>query len=252
MAEMFHFFPRLPLELRIQIWGLAYKQDRVVRVRQRRLRYPRTEHYWSSTTPVAAITRASQESRRYCSYQKAFTGTDASGARYIWVDFSSDIIQIHSNLVPGLIAADGVEKREIQHLRLELMADLGGKSVEEDPEWFFHFHSHKIRDFPRLHYCDILVNDGLRNWAMFIAESFWSPSCPKEHVRMVDAKTGEWIDIVTSRPWVDWIETHGGEYREFCTDSGWNAEIEAEEFEDRWEEMMTIGSKPLPRIDLRY
>ncbi|KAH7081955.1 hypothetical protein BKA63DRAFT_223385 [Paraphoma chrysanthemicola] len=250
MAETFHPFSRLPLELRIQIWGLAYTQDRVVRIRTKtQLVLPYLKDYWSPT-PVPPITRACRESRLHSSYKQAFTLATSPSQRYIWVSFPHDIIQMHSHLVPVFVAADGVEKREIRHLRLELMYNVGRIDKEDDPEWFFHFYSHKIRDFPRLHYCDVLVNDGLRYRAMFIAETYWGDSCPKENARMVDAKTGEWIDIVTSRPWVDWLETGGGEERRFVTDVTSNSEMDEEEFEERWEEMMTIGSKPLPRIDL--
>ena len=85
----FYPFPRLPLTLRIQIWEVA-TDDRVLRVKKK-LHYK--QGYWPPTL-VPAVTRACWESRKYCSYQKAFI-IDLS-PRYIWANFDCDIIQMSS------------------------------------------------------------------------------------------------------------------------------------------------------------
>ncbi|KAH7081960.1 hypothetical protein BKA63DRAFT_504994 [Paraphoma chrysanthemicola] len=243
----FHPFPRLPLELRIQIWEEAFTQDRVLRVRERTVYLPPfAKDYWSSTQ-VPAITRACQESRRYCSYQKAFT-IDGS-TQYIWVDFANDIIQMSSWIIPALLEGECIEKREIRHLRLEL----GGVDGHDGTESFYHDYSRRMRNFPKLQSCDVLIHDGLYSWGMFIDETYWG-ACPKHNVRLVDAKTGEYIDAKTSPGFFDYLDTNRGEYRHFGRPVFYFVEEweEEEEFAERWAEMMKVGTNPLPRIDLNY
>jgi hypothetical protein len=242
----FHPFPRLPLELRVQIWENTVMRERVLRVQKLKIKLEPNK-YFSSPTPAPAVTRACQESRKYCSYQKAFIIDQTP--RYIWTCFETDIVQMDSTLMGQLAKGDSVEKNEIRHFRLELMSD--GWDLSES---FYHFHSHLIRNFPRLERCDILVHDGLCNWCRFIEDGYWG-SCPKSNVRFIDAKTGEWIDVESDGPYEDYSGNYIG--IEIDEEPVWSRIVDDwdEENEDhvkeRSEAMMKIR-EGLPRIDLNY
>lgn len=88
----------------------------------------------------------------------------------------------------------------------------------------------------------------------FIDETYWGV-CPKSNVRIVDAKTGEWIDIDSAGPYVDWMDNRmgidpddGPVYTRI--DDFWDAEDE-EDVKNRYEAMMKMKDG-LPRIDLNY
>jgi hypothetical protein len=131
----FHPFPRLPLELRMQIWTQAVTHERVVKVRACT---GGARAYWSPT-PAPAVTRACQESRKCCSYQPAFKV--AESPRHIWTCFESDIIQLESRLIESFVKReDSLEKTEIRHLRLEVLYN-----GDDNSKWFFHYHSYRIR-----------------------------------------------------------------------------------------------------------
>jgi hypothetical protein len=238
----FHPFQRLPLELRIEIWELAFIKDRVLKIR---IRYP-SKTFWSPTL-IPAVTRACQESRKRCSYQKAFI-VDGS-PRYIWANFTNDIIQMLGSTMCGLVEYRHVEMNAIQRLRIEMAIDNNERDDYEE-EFFFHDYSHRIRDLPRLEGCDILVNDGLSAWTRLIEEVYWG-ACSQRNVRVVDAKTGEWIDMDTAGAYADWVDTNGGETRDYQRIiDDWDAEDE-EEIRQREEAMMKM-KEHLPRIDLGY
>lgn len=154
-------------------------KERVLRIRRLH-----TNEYFSSPTMAPAVTRACRESCKYCSYRKAFTMKESP--RYIWTYFKNDMIQMDSTLMSQLAEGDSLEKKEIRHFRLELMSG----TVWNLSEHFYHYHSSVIRNFPKLERCDILVYDGLRDWAGFIKQRSWG-ACPNSKVRFIDAKTGE-------------------------------------------------------------
>ncbi|KAF2820196.1 hypothetical protein CC86DRAFT_360760 [Ophiobolus disseminans] len=216
----FHPFPRLPLELRIQIWQFTLIQGRIVKVRKYR-----NNKYYSSHTPAPAVTRVCQESRKYCTYQKLFTNTASS--QYIWANFENDIMQMESTLMKEIAKDDNPERNGIRHLRLQLEDDIYGFDMSE---FFFHDHQYKIRYFPNLRSCDVWVIDGLSNWVEVVMIGYWG-SLPTKNIRIVDAKTGEWIDAESAGPIVsDW----------------WNEE---EDGEERFKALMKIKDG-LPRVDL--
>ncbi|KAF2128625.1 hypothetical protein P153DRAFT_376731 [Dothidotthia symphoricarpi CBS 119687] len=228
----FHPFPRLPLELRTKIWGVA-TEDRVLKVRKT---WHRNQGYWSPT-PVPAVTRACRESREHCSYRKAFI-IDSS-PRYIWANFDCDVVQMRS----GLLSEESFPERdEVSHLRIELVNEQG----LDETESFYDNHIHNIHDFPKLRSFDLLVGNGLSpQWTDFIKETYWG-ACPMENVRIVDGKTGEWIDEETSGAYQDYIDTNGGENDDYT-----RVVDDPEEEEGRVEAMKMLQI-PLPRIDLDY
>lgn len=181
--ETFHPFPRLSLELRIQIWKLA-TDDRVLRVRKT---WRRKQGYWSPT-PAPAVTRACWESRQHCNYQKAFI-IDSS-PRYIWANFDRDVIKMRS----GLLSEGKLpECDEVRRLWIELLSEQGW----DESQGFCDYGIYKLEDFPKLERFNLLVDNGLGQWTNFIDRTNWG-ACPRGNVRIVDGNTGEWIDEETS------------------------------------------------------
>ncbi|KAA8618518.1 hypothetical protein A1F94_005979 [Pyrenophora tritici-repentis] len=235
--ETFHPFPRFPLELRIQIWESAAELGRVVKVRK----LHGTNHY-SSPTPAPAVTRACRESRKYCVYQKIFV-VDRS-PRYIWTCLETDVIQMDSYLIKELVKEDSLEKQEVRYLRLELMSFSGWDASD----FFYHDHSRRIRHFPKLERFDVLVNDGLYNWGHCVMEINWG-AIPRSNVRIIDAKTGQWIHPVSAGLYLDCFDTsHGGTRDYIRIVDGYDEEKDGEE---RYQAMVKM-KEPLPQIDLNY
>lgn len=58
---------------------------------------------------------------------------------------------------------------------------------------------------------DILVYNELRRWTDLCIDHGWG-ACPKENIRIIDGKTGEWIDYETSGAYEDNLDTNGGEH----------------------------------------
>jgi hypothetical protein len=116
-------------------------------------------------------------------------------------------------------------------------------------ELFFHFHSHRIRDFPKLERCDVLVDDGLHKWDQFIEHAG-----PKIDMRFVDVKTGEWFDAESEGPYMDYMDNsygleHGLDTSYTRIDDNWDEENE-EDVKKRYEAMIKMKEEGLPRIYL--
>lgn len=241
----FHPFPRLPLELRIQVWEVA-SEDRVLRVKKP---WWSNIKYYSSPTPAPAVTRACRESRKHCSYQKAFTVD--SYPQYIWTNFDCDIIQMRTYLVDDVANNHAMERDSIRHLRIEIDRDAPGYEMDS----FWYQDQPQLREFPKLESCYVLVDNILwHEMTRFIEDSGWG-ACPVENVRIVDAKTGEWVDKDTSGPYQDYLDTRtGGDFTRGVDDVWLPEEETEEEWEayherERWEAIRQLQI-PLPRIDL--
>ncbi len=89
----FHPFPRLPLELRQQIWGLSVAPREVVIV-------GRPRQHWGhgrQASPPPPVLLASSESRSYCQqfYTKASVRRELVGSdKYSWINFDLDDVYI--------------------------------------------------------------------------------------------------------------------------------------------------------------
>ena len=248
----FHFFPRLPQDLRVQIWQLA-TTPRILKLNLNpdyygRHNRSRIQGYWSPTLPPAMI-QVSQEARKYSSYHKAFISNDSS-PRYIWTDFTHDILQIRPYLISELL--DTTERDAIQHIRIDLMNDYKGYEAE----FFFHNHSHEIRDFPSLQRVDTIVEGGLHGWTKLILENYWG-TCPMANVRIVDGKTGEWICEDTCGVYADWLDNRAVLDRENgdIADIWFTRVVDDEDGEDKeeiFEQRVEAVKrfKGLPRMDL--
>ncbi|KAI1358327.1 hypothetical protein F5Y08DRAFT_345838 [Xylaria arbuscula] len=96
MADTFHPFPRLPIELRIQIWSLAANRRRLdIGPAQMELNAVTMAEIsvdppdYTSCVPPPAVMHACRESRQYAPYQKAFFSPPD---KYLWVNFQEDMI----------------------------------------------------------------------------------------------------------------------------------------------------------------
>jgi hypothetical protein len=191
----FHPFPRLPAELRIQIWESA-TEDRVLRVKKT---WNHNQGYWSPS-PVPAVTRASRESRHHCSYRKAFI--IASSPRYIWTNFDHDVIRTRSS-VPG--RQDFVERNKIRRLKLE-WTDGNGEDYTNSS---YLYEVYCVSHLCALESVDLLVGTGLaRGWGNLIKTTYWG-ACPRKNVRAVSEKTGEWVDEEASGVFQDYDDISG-------------------------------------------
>lgn len=160
-----------------------------------------------------------------------------------------------------VVQSDSVERNGIQHLRIILESD--NKEKWDLSDSFFHNHAHEIRNFPSLTSCDVLVIDGLIQWTKLIEEKYWG-NCPTKNVRVLDAKTGEWIDQDTGGPWQNWLNSSRGTDREGYTrimPEVWWEEVDendpryererCEELDgdERWEKLMRLKDR-VPRMDV--
>jgi hypothetical protein len=91
----FHPFPRLPFELRAQIWEETIR-PRVVKVEVGQDR-PEDPWYLRTSTPPPAPLHACREARNARLYQKSFTelaNPNGAGQQYVWLNLDIDIISI--------------------------------------------------------------------------------------------------------------------------------------------------------------
>ncbi|KAH8724882.1 hypothetical protein GQ44DRAFT_617151 [Phaeosphaeriaceae sp. PMI808] len=195
----FHPFSRLPVEIRFQIWELAEIKDRVLKVRKvkrRLLLEPYFPAYWSPTC-VLSVTRACQESRKYSSYQKAFIVEGLP--RYIWANFERGILQMLSSYMNDLVSRTSLEGEGARHLRIELLRPDG----RDDSEDFYHEHCNRICEFPGMPFTHLILPKGITDSfpCTTLIDGIYFGSCPKSNIRIINAKTGEWIDEETSGPY---------------------------------------------------
>ena len=145
-----------------------------------------------------------------------------------------------------LAKEDGLEKNEIRRLRIELVDE----NRNDESESFYHDHSDRFRYFPKLDGVDVLVPDSLFYWGRIFEETYWG-ACPESNIRIINTKTGEWINEQTAGPYLDWIDTGHGKTRDYKRiDDNWDEEDE-EDVAERYKSMMKM-QEPLPQIDLNY
>ncbi|KAK1774702.1 hypothetical protein QBC45DRAFT_457873 [Copromyces sp. CBS 386.78] len=102
LGRTFHPFPRLPAELRLQVWEQSREYGREVDVRVESRAGPggRSSVHLLSRTPTPAILHTCQESRYSRAYQQAFMDIPHPGRRginersYVWVNWDCDTINV--------------------------------------------------------------------------------------------------------------------------------------------------------------
>ncbi|KAK4233498.1 hypothetical protein C8A03DRAFT_47975 [Achaetomium macrosporum] len=168
----FHPFPRLPFELRAQIWEMSV-EPRTVEVRivygNRHLQEgPRLLTF----TPVPAILQTCREARSLGLYQRAFTELPINLARrYVWVNFEIDIISIGKSYFEGFEPVAPLIKR----IKFER---------QRQDEVFFHWESRDIESFVNLREIHVVSVDGFWGWHGASKDHYWP--CGNENVICFD------------------------------------------------------------------
>jgi hypothetical protein len=153
--DAFHLFPRLPTELRLQIWKFAAVLPRVLTVRSVSSNLsvqPKRVEYFYSPDPAPAMFLACQESRLEALplYTKAFSA-GTTPPRYISANFTVDTIKIDDYSLSGIMVA---ERQLIRWLVVE--------SVSAGLYHYYRFG--EFRGFRNLEEVDILVSEEISQW----------------------------------------------------------------------------------------
>jgi hypothetical protein len=140
----FHPFPRLPFELRAQVWELTVEPRRVeVRVRYKETLVPDGDPSGDgpkttrvrrlvSFTPVPATLQACREARNLGLSQQAFSELFASETRYLWFNWEVDMLSAEIDALDAL--------KPIMHLIRTLKFD---RRIEERSFYFTLFRSQR-------------------------------------------------------------------------------------------------------------
>lgn len=236
----FDLFPRLPLEVRIQMWEHAAFERLLIINGNRR-------HGWWSPTPTPAVTRACRESRKHSSYCKHFLGARTHPERYIWMHPANDIIQISPRWMENLRA----ESADVTKLRIDI-SDC--KFWTADTFFFEHGGNLEtypfIEDatFPALEQVDVVVAGELARWTNSFDDSWWDGSTGP-FTRIVSCHTGEWLDKTNCNVYWDWLENKDRKEGQVFTFTR-NVGEEVESCEERVRKITEF--KGLPRTDLAY
>ncbi|KAF3054753.1 hypothetical protein CFAM422_013262 [Trichoderma lentiforme] len=202
MATTFHPFPRLPFEIRSQIWALAvYPRLLHIRITPKPDTPENSYFDYASMIPQAELMHVCRESRQLAPYRKAFFTTLPGDceARYIWVNFDEDMISIQDEKMERLFphAAD------IQRLRFTVPTGSYGEYWEDT------FHKFPDTDFEMF--------TALRELHFAISERYFlwgyeTPygTCRPENVRYVNVHTGWMLTGAQLEMVYDWEWRKGG------------------------------------------
>ncbi|KAM0286721.1 hypothetical protein ACHAQH_000741 [Verticillium albo-atrum] len=193
----FYPFPRLPAELRLQIWKLA-AQPRLLVVEK-----AADSTDFESPTPPPAVVHVCRESRNFGPYKKAFASDDSS--RYAWANFDLDTIHVECLHIsrPDLCQAFP-ERSSIKYMRAEATGD--------DLSWINNncllFSLKGFDAFSELQYLDLTVDFDFALWTGLISETYFGPKCPRLNVRIINVLSGEYLSEKTSLLYEDWYSLH--------------------------------------------
>ncbi|KAM6477838.1 hypothetical protein HDV62DRAFT_372234 [Trichoderma sp. SZMC 28011] len=201
MATTFHPFPRLPFEIRSQIWALAvYPRLLHIRITPKKDTLGNSYLHYASMIPQAELMHVCRESRQLAPYRKAFFTTLPGDceARYIWVNFDEDMISLQDEKLGGLAP----HAAEIQRLRF--MVPTG--SYREYWEDTFHrypdTHFKRFTALRELHFA-LSKGYGMLGYAHY-------GTCPPDNVRYVNIHTGLMLTWAQSEMMDDWAWRKGG------------------------------------------
>lgn len=187
----FHPFPRLPYELRTQIWSLA-TPPRIVHVRQTELPGGHEIACVVSPTPSHPVLQVCRESRQLAAYQRAFT--DGAEPRYTWIDFEADMICIQS---VDLLHELRSHRLDIQRLRLT------SDGSQDSYDNFFYWGGKELREFPKLKEIHVIIDVDMSIWSTIFEGSSWG-SCPMENIRFIDSTSGLMLNGYQLSMLADW------------------------------------------------
>ncbi|KAI1120156.1 hypothetical protein F5Y10DRAFT_290218 [Nemania abortiva] len=229
----FHPFPRLPTEIRLQIWEMTVVPRTVeIHIAHERMppspslvgwrRYPEPEDlpYLVSPTPVPAILQTCCEARNLGLYQKALSelaGLDGAEPRYVWLDLEIDMISIG-------IAEVWFFMPVVQLIRrLKMEPDVPKVSFADD------YGLSGLRHFVNAREIHVVCADGLRSWYR-VSELDWWP-CSRENLFFIDPDNGTIVRSIEMDAMFDKILEEEERW--------WGEEEEEEEEEDNsWTERL--------------
>ncbi|KAH8639341.1 hypothetical protein IG631_07111 [Alternaria alternata] len=205
----FYPFPRLPLELREQIWKDTI-EPRTVDVRRIR---KGTQRYGQliSSTPIPAILQSCREARNLGLYEQVFfevtpatekfkgkneaaiamkkffmpdergeegpkkAGSPDTEQRYVWLDLNIDMVDIGASRFCNYESiASGVKRLKFER--------------ENSEEYFYHTESTELMKFATVEEIHIVCADGFWMWAGAAHEHSWP--CAEENLVFIDAFNG--------------------------------------------------------------
>ncbi|KAI0438660.1 hypothetical protein F4803DRAFT_534364 [Xylaria telfairii] len=195
MAATFHPFPRLPAELRQQIWSLA-AGPRILHISVLQTS-PSAPTKYTSPIPPPAMMHACQESRQHAPYQKAFF---SSRHVYIWVNFQHDMI---------CLADDKVEQLAPHYATIQRLRFTAPKYESYFYETFWR-HSREIFGvFSALRELHVAVEVGYLIWGASLKNVGFT-QCLKENTRFIDLHTGLMLNIPQIEMTEKWSDHQGG------------------------------------------
>lgn len=206
MATTFHPFPRLPFELRAQIWAMV-AAPRTVRIRAKRSSAvaPLTgfDYSYTSSTPPPEVRNVCRESRQHARQQKAFFTTvpGESMARYIWVDFQEDMIYFQDHRMSWLAPHEA----EIQRLTFLVPEDDQGHSFYD---FFFHACDELLQGLTALRELHVAL-ESLCCFYGSAANGRYG-ACPTANIRFLDLQSGLLLTGPQVRMAYAWMSEKGG------------------------------------------
>lgn len=178
----FHFFPLLPIELRLAIWNLAVDQTpRTFTIRCIPALDPGSDNEcsWSQnesdgppiTPPLLQTCREARNNLTM--YSKEFVSSSERDM-HCWVNFAIDTIQLEYEVLDSKM---DFSARRVQHMQIEI----------EDPEHFFEFGFIQLQSFKSLQSLRILsYEEPLETWGMLMHGKEGEWICPPSKVTVVE------------------------------------------------------------------
>jgi len=170
----FHLFPRLPLELRNQIWRCT-AEPRTVEVRIER-KNPARHRFFISSTPVPGPLQCCREARDELQrlYQRAFfEGNTQQGFqwRYVWLnlDIGPSEFRDFESIIPT-----------IKRLKFER---------ENSDEYFYNTENRRLLDFTNIEEIHVVCADGFWQWGGALYDHAWP--CAHEKLVFFDPWNGQ-------------------------------------------------------------
>ncbi|KAF2743581.1 hypothetical protein M011DRAFT_372674, partial [Sporormia fimetaria CBS 119925] len=182
----FHPFPRLPCELRLQIWEHAV-EPRTIEVRYRAYKPERL----LCTNPVPAIMEACREARDVGLklYEKAFLdsipGRPDLGERYIWLNWDFDVISIGRTRLEKFLPV----KTLIQRLKLERNRNDGFWDDSADYTLGREDENPELRSFINVREIYIVMDSFDMMYGLRSTVETWP--CGADNVVFIDGASGE-------------------------------------------------------------
>jgi hypothetical protein len=182
----FHPFPRLPAELRDQIWEMTV-EPRTIDVRVCRDRSWKIGRLVSST-PVPATLQSCREARNHLQrlYRRAFSELDqrpGSERRYVWTNLDMDLVSIGRSMFDDFeLGASSIKRLKFER--------------DNDDEYWYNTESRKLMLFSNADEIHVDCADGFWMWSGSVNNDFAWP-CADENLFFIQDDGEESEEMVT-------------------------------------------------------